>query len=167
MRLKKCLYGSQGVGHLRGNERRRAAPAEGEQPKLNDKARIVEKKVVEKKKDLLSADPQLSGAVLMLRLELNGRSCSSPKLTQRKKTRRPEFASRPRSFFFMGFSGTLLFRSDAQPQGFATKRQKNASLRRCRRNQEVPRRLFRDHAIWSVARASDTLSLNWRLYRGR
>ena len=48
-----------------------AQPAEGEQPKLQDKANAVEK-AVEKKKDLLSADPQLSGAVLMLRLELNG-----------------------------------------------------------------------------------------------
>ncbi len=48
-----------------------AAPAEGEQPKLIDKAQAVEK-AVEKKKDLLSSDPQLSGAVLMLRLELNG-----------------------------------------------------------------------------------------------
>ena len=51
-----------------------AAPAEGEQPKLNDKAKTTEKveKAAGKKKDLLSSDPQLSGAVLMLRLQLNG-----------------------------------------------------------------------------------------------
>ena len=52
-----------------------AAPAEGEQPKLNDKAQEVEKvqkAAASKKKDLLGSDPQLSGAVLMLRLQLNG-----------------------------------------------------------------------------------------------
>lgn len=56
-----------------------AAPAEGEQEKLNDKAAEVseEVKAIAKadgggKKDLLSSDPQLSAAVLLLRLQLTG-----------------------------------------------------------------------------------------------
>ena len=39
--------------------------------KLRDKAPVIQK-AVEKKKDLLSSDPQLSAAVLMLRLQLAG-----------------------------------------------------------------------------------------------
>ena len=52
-----------------------AAPAEGEQEKINDVAPEVQKEVKEVavaggKKDLLSSDPQLSAAVLLLRLQL-------------------------------------------------------------------------------------------------
>jgi C-terminal processing protease CtpA/Prc len=59
-----------------------AAPAEGEQEKLNDKAAAAQEAKDEtmvdaegkpkKKKDLLSSDPQLSAALLLLRLQLNG-----------------------------------------------------------------------------------------------
>jgi carboxyl-terminal processing protease len=58
-----------------------AAPAEGEQKKLNDKAPEVQAATEaakdkadapKVKKDLLSADPQLSAAVLLLRLQLAG-----------------------------------------------------------------------------------------------
>ena len=45
-------------------------PAGGEQPNSDD-AKVVEK-AVDSKKDLLSADPQLSAAMLILRLQLNG-----------------------------------------------------------------------------------------------
>jgi carboxyl-terminal processing protease len=50
-----------------------AAPAESKQEQLNDQAaanaEAIEKKV---KKDVLSSDPQLSAALLLLRLQLNG-----------------------------------------------------------------------------------------------
>ena len=58
-----------------------AAPAEGEQKKLNDKAPEIQAATEaakdkadapKVKKDLLSADPQLSAAVLLLRLQLAG-----------------------------------------------------------------------------------------------
>jgi carboxyl-terminal processing protease len=56
-----------------------AAPAEGEQEKLNDKAPAAQQKEQPKlddekkeKKDLLSSDPQLAAAVLLLRLQLAG-----------------------------------------------------------------------------------------------
>jgi hypothetical protein len=63
-----------------------AAPAEGKQEKLNDVAPQIREKAadaaaggapeknVEKKpkKDLLAADPQLSAAVLLLKLQLAG-----------------------------------------------------------------------------------------------
>jgi len=58
-----------------------AAPAEGEQEKIADKAAEVREEVKEvananaaggTKKDLLSSDPQLSAAVLLLRLQLTG-----------------------------------------------------------------------------------------------
>ncbi len=56
-----------------------AAPAEGEQEKLNDKAPAAQERVQPKldddkkeKKDLLSSDPQLAAAVLLLRLKLAG-----------------------------------------------------------------------------------------------
>ena len=56
-----------------------AAPAEAEQEKINDKAAEVREEVKEvananggNKKDLLSSDPQLSAAVLLLRLQLAG-----------------------------------------------------------------------------------------------
>ena len=65
---------------------RDAAPAGGEQPKLNDAAKVAgqatkidssvknatTKEGVVVKKDLLSSDPQLSAALLLLRLELTG-----------------------------------------------------------------------------------------------
>jgi carboxyl-terminal processing protease len=55
---------------------RDAAPAGGEQPKLNDTAKAADPKKEGKpavvKKDLLSSDPQLSAALLLLRLELSG-----------------------------------------------------------------------------------------------
>ena len=48
-------------------------PAEGEQQKLEDKAPAVREQVVSgEKKDLLSSDPQLSAALLLLRLQLAG-----------------------------------------------------------------------------------------------
>ena len=54
-----------------------AAPAEGQQEKLNDVAPEVREEVKQVataggKKDLLSSDPQLSAAVLLLRLQLTG-----------------------------------------------------------------------------------------------
>jgi hypothetical protein len=58
-----------------------AAPAEGQQEKVNDKAAEVREEVNKEtnrqvakgeKKDLLSSDPQLSAAVLLLRLQLTG-----------------------------------------------------------------------------------------------
>ena len=60
-----------------------SAPAEGVQEKLNDTNPKIQEKVDEKikdaaekkggtKKDLLSSDPQLSAAVLLLRLRLAG-----------------------------------------------------------------------------------------------
>jgi carboxyl-terminal processing protease len=56
-----------------------AKPAEGEQEKLNDKAPAAQEKEQPKldakkkdKKDLLSSDPQLSAAVLLLRMKLTG-----------------------------------------------------------------------------------------------
>jgi carboxyl-terminal processing protease len=58
-----------------------AAPAEGKQEKINDKAAEVRDEVNKEtnkqvakgdKKDLLSSDPQLSAAVLLLRLKLAG-----------------------------------------------------------------------------------------------
>jgi carboxyl-terminal processing protease len=56
-----------------------ASPAEGEQEKLNDKAPVAQEKEQPKlddekkeKKDLLSSDPQLAAAVLLLRLQLAG-----------------------------------------------------------------------------------------------
>ena len=52
-----------------------AAPAEGEEQKLQDVAPEVEEAVTDAKppkKDLLSSDPQLSAAVLLLRLRLEG-----------------------------------------------------------------------------------------------
>ena len=55
-----------------------AAPAEGEQEKINDTAPEIREEVKEVatgpggKKDLLSSDPQLSAAVLLLRLQLTG-----------------------------------------------------------------------------------------------
>ena len=60
-----------------------AAPAEGQQEKINDVAPQVQQKVREEqkkevaaaggeKKDLMSSDPQLSAAVLLLRLQLAG-----------------------------------------------------------------------------------------------
>jgi hypothetical protein len=59
-----------------------AAPAEGEQQKLQDVAPAVEKAVegekdpkkAARKKDLLSTDPQLSAALLLLRIELANNS---------------------------------------------------------------------------------------------
>jgi carboxyl-terminal processing protease len=54
---------------------RDVAPAGGEQPKLNDAAKAADPKKEGKpvvKKDLLSSDPQLSAALLLLRLELSG-----------------------------------------------------------------------------------------------
>ena len=56
-----------------------STPAEGEQKKLEDKAPAAQEKVQPKlddekkdKKDLLSSDPQLAAAVLLLRLQLAG-----------------------------------------------------------------------------------------------
>lgn len=54
-----------------------AAPAEGEQEKIKDVAPKVQEEVKQvadaaEKKDLLSSDPQLSAAVLLLRLQLTG-----------------------------------------------------------------------------------------------
>jgi carboxyl-terminal processing protease len=56
-----------------------AKPAEGEQEKLNDKAPAAQQKEQPKldadkkeKKDLLSSDPQLSAAVLLLRMKVTG-----------------------------------------------------------------------------------------------
>ena len=57
-----------------------AAPAEGEQKKLEDVAPVVKEQVADAaepgkggvKKDLLSTDPQLSAAILLLRLQLAG-----------------------------------------------------------------------------------------------
>ena len=56
-----------------------AQPAEGEQEKLKDKAPAAQEKIQPKlddekkeKKDLLSSDPQLAAAVLLLRLQLAG-----------------------------------------------------------------------------------------------
>ena len=58
-----------------------SAPAEGAQEKINDKAAEVRDEVNKQvanakdaggKKDLLSSDPQLSAAVLLLRLQLTG-----------------------------------------------------------------------------------------------
>ena len=54
-----------------------AAPAEGEQEKIKDVAPKVQEEVKQvadaaEKKDLLSTDPQLSAAVLLLRLQLTG-----------------------------------------------------------------------------------------------
>jgi len=60
---------------------RDAAPASGEQPKLQQKAIEADPKTggkgkdtvaTAKKKDLLSSDPQLSAAVLLLKLQLAG-----------------------------------------------------------------------------------------------
>src|SRR5258708_7790500 len=54
---------------------RDVAPAGGEQPKLNDAAKTADTKqegAKPPKKDLLSSDPQLSAALLLLRLELTG-----------------------------------------------------------------------------------------------
>ena len=54
------------------------APAGGEQPKLNDASKVAnpkektEKAAAAPKKDLLSSDPQLSAALLLLRLQLTG-----------------------------------------------------------------------------------------------
>jgi len=49
-----------------------AAPAEGEQPKLNDVAPAVKDTVANAtaKKDPLSSDPQLSAALLLLRMKV-------------------------------------------------------------------------------------------------
>ena len=56
-----------------------STPAEGEQEKLDDKAPAAQQKELPKlddekkdKKDLLSSDPQLAAAVLLLRLQLAG-----------------------------------------------------------------------------------------------
>ncbi|MDB5333275.1 MAG: hypothetical protein JWP03_4426 [Phycisphaerales bacterium] len=58
-----------------------AAPAGGDQPKLEDKSQKVEDKTAPKtddkgkakpKKDLLASDPQLSAAILLLKLQLAG-----------------------------------------------------------------------------------------------
>jgi carboxyl-terminal processing protease len=63
-----------------------AAPAEGEQRKLQDVAPEVEKAVeaekdgkkpTTRKKDLLSTDPQLSAALLLLRIELANTSAAA------------------------------------------------------------------------------------------
>jgi carboxyl-terminal processing protease len=54
---------------------RDVTPAGGEQPKLNDAAKTADPKqegAKVPKKDLLSSDPQLSAALLLLRLELTG-----------------------------------------------------------------------------------------------
>jgi len=53
---------------------RDVAPAGGEQPKLNDAVKEAKPKepAAGVKKDLLSSDPQLSAALLLLRLELTG-----------------------------------------------------------------------------------------------
>jgi C-terminal processing protease CtpA/Prc len=51
-----------------------AAPAEGEQPKLKDVAKGIEETVASADKALLDADPQLSAALLLLRLQLAGGS---------------------------------------------------------------------------------------------
>jgi len=52
-------------------------PAEGELEKVKDKAPVVQDEVKQvatsaNKKDLMSSDPQLSAAVLLLRLQLVG-----------------------------------------------------------------------------------------------
>ena len=52
---------------------RDVSPAGGEQPKLNDTAKTANpKEGAAPKKDLLSSDPQLSAALLLLRLQLTG-----------------------------------------------------------------------------------------------
>jgi hypothetical protein len=49
------------------------APAHGDMPKLEDNGQKVEAKVGKKvKKGLLSSDPQLSAALLLLKLQLAG-----------------------------------------------------------------------------------------------
>ncbi|HSU68265.1 MAG TPA: S41 family peptidase, partial [Tepidisphaeraceae bacterium] len=56
---------------------RDVTPAGGAQPKLNDAAKVADPKegknaAAPPKKDLLSSDPQLSAALLLLRLQLTG-----------------------------------------------------------------------------------------------
>ncbi|HSU68399.1 MAG TPA: S41 family peptidase [Tepidisphaeraceae bacterium] len=52
---------------------RDAPPAAGEQPKLNGAAKVADpKNPTAPKKDLLASDPQLSAAVLLLRMKLTG-----------------------------------------------------------------------------------------------